>query len=75
MYVSSETLQGNHTADKAFDLQESTHWQALPAGEEAAPTMLVIDLGEETTIGGLEYMPQMGNKSAGCVRECEVYVF
>ncbi len=48
-YVDSEDLMhGNHTADKAFDLQESTHWSC--AQTDAAPQWLVIDMGTRQAI-------------------------
>ena len=71
-YMSSANPQGNHSADKAFDLQESTYLQVLATDE--AP-LLVIDLGEEQTITALEYLPQTGNNSTGCVKTCAAYLF
>ena len=48
-YVDSEDLlHGNHTADKAFDLQESTHWSCAQA--DTSPQWLVIDMGTRQAI-------------------------
>ena len=54
-YADSELLSGNHTLDKAFDLQESTWWTVEPGA--TAPHLIVIDLGEKTTITGLDILP------------------
>ena len=44
---SEETRSGNRTADKVYDLQESTFWQTVD--NTAYPHQLVIDLG--ATVG------------------------
>ncbi|MBQ0120790.1 MAG: beta-galactosidase [Bacteroidales bacterium] len=54
-YADSELLSGNHTLDKAFDMQESTWWTVEPGA--TAPHLIVIDLGEKTTITGLDILP------------------
>ncbi len=41
-YANSENENGNHTGDKAFDLQESTYWQTEESAE--MPHLLVISL-------------------------------
>ena len=41
-YANSENEKGNHTGDKAFDLQESTYWQTEESAE--MPHLLVISL-------------------------------
>lgn len=56
---------GNHTADKIIDLQESTYWEAA-AGTQP-PHRLVIDLGEETLIGGFGYLPRMERDAPGAL--------
>jgi beta-galactosidase len=53
-YADSEEENGNHTGDKAFDLQESTYWQIVRGSD--FPHLLVIDLGAEQTVSGLEYI-------------------
>lgn len=53
-YADSELLSGNHTLDKAFDLQESTWW-TVERGSPA-PHLIVIDLGEKTTVTGLDIL-------------------
>ena len=72
-YANSENLQGNHTGDKAFDLQESTYWQTEK--DVSAPHLLVIDLGTEQTVKALEYLPRMEQGAPGCVKEFKVYMY
>lgn len=72
-YANSENLQGNHTGDKAFDLQESTYWQTEK--DASAPHLLVIDLGAEQTIKALEYLPRMEQGAPGSVKEFKVYIY
>ena len=72
-YANSENLQGNHTGDKAFDLQESTYWQTEK--DASAPHLLVIDLGAEQTIKALEYLPRMEQGAPGSVKEFKDYFY
>ena len=72
-YANSENLQGNHTGDKAFDLQESTYWQTEK--DASAPHLLVIDLGSEQTVKALEYLPRMEQGAPGSVKEFRVYIY
>ena len=72
-YANSENLQGNHTGDKAFDLQESTYWQTEK--DATAPHLLVIDLGETQTITALEYLPRMEQGAPGSVKGYRVFVY
>ena len=72
-YADSENLQGNHTGEKAFDLQESTYWQTENGA--SAPHLLVIDLGAEQTVKALEYLPRMEQGAPGSVKEYNVYMY
>ena len=72
-YANSENLQGNHTGDKAFDLQESTYWQTEK--EATAPHLLVIDLGKTQTVTALEYLPRMEQGAPGSVKGYRVFVY
>ena len=72
-YANSENLQGNHTGDKAFDLQESTYWQIEK--DATAPHLLVIDLGEAQTVTALEYLPRMEQGAPGSVKGYRVFVY
>lgn len=68
---SEETRSGNRTADKIFDLQESTFWQT--ADNVAYPHQVVIDMGKEQPIGGFRYLPRVEENSPGMIKEYEVY--
>ena len=72
-YADSENLQGNHTGDKAFDLQESTFWQT-EAGT-AFPHLIVIDLGAEQTVKALEYLPRAEQGAPGSMKEYKLHIF
>ena len=52
---SEETEKGNYTADKVFDLQESTYWKTVD--KISYPHQIVIDLGEKQKITGFRYLP------------------
>ena len=71
VYADSE--DGNHTADKLFDLQESTYWQARPKAKK--PLLLVIDLGSEQTVTGLDYLPRAEKGAPGSVSRLSVYIY
>ena len=72
-YADSEEDNGNHTADKVFDLQESTYWQT----EKGTPTphLLVIDLGAVQNISALEYLPRAEQGAPGSVAQFQVYIY
>ncbi len=72
-YADSENEQGNHTGDKAFDLQESTYWQTV-AGS-GLPHLLVVSLGSEQTVSALEYLPRMETGAPGSARHIRVFVY
>ena len=72
-YADSENLQGNHTGEKAFDLQESTYWQTENGA--SATHLLVIDMGAEQTVKALEYLPRMEQGAPGSVKEYNVYMY
>ncbi len=52
---SEETRSGNRTADKIFDLQESTFWMTVD--NVAYTHQLVIDLSKVETVTGFRYLP------------------
>lgn len=72
-YADSENEQGNHTGDKAFDLQESTYWQTVSGS--AFPHLLVINLGSEQSVSALEYLPRMESGAPGSARHIRVFVY
>lgn len=72
-YADSENDMGNHTGDKAFDLQESTYWQTVPGN--GFPHLLVIDLGTRQTITALDYLPRAEQGAPGSVKDIRVFVY
>ena len=73
VYADSECVDGvNRSADKAFDLQESTFWQTVPGA--AFPHSIVIDLGASHNISGYQYLPRMEAKAPGAVKDFRIYV-
>ena len=73
-YADSEDADnGNHTGDKAFDLQESTWWST--AYGASMPHLLVIDMGAEQTIGALEYLPAPLQDAAGLTKDYRIFVY
>lgn len=72
-YVSSEdTDAANHTADKIFDLQESTFWSNAKGTK--LPQTFIIDLGRKYTLGGVEYLPRMEPSAPGAIKNFKLYI-
>ncbi|MDU1891324.1 MAG: beta-galactosidase [Dysgonomonas sp.] len=72
IYADSENLwAGNNSADKVFDLQESTYWKT--AGGQNYPHQIVVDLGKNTKIEGLKYLPRVEEGAPGLIREFRFY--
>lgn len=71
-YVSSSELKGNHTAEKAYDLQESTYWSSTPGS--GMPQLLVIDLGAVERVSGIEYLPRMESGAPGAISGYKIYL-
>ncbi len=73
VYADSEDVKGgNRSADKIFDLQESTYWTTIPG--EAFPHSFVIDLGGENNISAIQYLPRMESEVPGAIKDFKVYV-
>ena len=72
-YASTENENGNHLADKVFDLQESTFWQTEKGAE--APYLLVIDLGFVQTVKALEYLPRAEQGAPGSVKDFKIFLY
>ena len=72
-YASSEEENGNHLGDKVFDLQESTYWQTEKGAE--TPHLLVIDLGSEQLVHGIEYLPRAEQGAPGSIKNFKVYIY
>ena len=73
VYADSEDVKNNNrSADKLFDLQESTYWSTIKA--TPFPHSVVIDLGADHTISGIQYLPRMESHVPGSVKDYKVYV-
>ena len=72
-YASSEEDNGNHLGDKVFDLQESTYWQTIKGTD--FPHLLVIDLGSEQHVRGIEYLPRAEQGAPGSVKKVKIYIY
>lgn len=71
-YADSEEVKwGNSTADKIFDLQESTYWSTSHGVKY--PHQVVIDLREEVVISGFRYLPRAEEGYPGMVKEYKAY--
>lgn len=73
-YADSENdAAGNHTGDKAFDLQESTYWSTV--GGVSLPHLLVIDMGKVQNVGAIEYLPCTTQTSVSGIKGYQIYVY
>ena len=72
-YADDENItDGNQTADKIFDLQESTYWSTNR--KSAFPHQLIIDLGKDYTFGGFQYLPRAEAGAPGSICDYRIYV-
>lgn len=72
-YADNEDLaKVNRSADKTFDLQESTYWSTVPG--TPFPHSMVIDLGAAHKISGIQYLPRMESDVPGAIKDFKVYV-
>lgn len=69
---SEEVTYANRSADKSFDLQESTFWSSDYGMK--FPHCIVIDLGDEYEISGFEYLPRMESNTPGAIRNYNLYI-
>ena len=70
---SEDILRGNNTADKVFDLQESTYWRTEKGS--ALPHLMVIDLGSEQILTGFDYLPRAEQSAPGSIRSYRLFVY
>ncbi|RHJ85359.1 beta-galactosidase [Parabacteroides sp. AM08-6] len=68
---SEETQGGNFTADKIFDLQESTYWSTTYRAKY--PHQVVIDLREDVVISGFRYLPRAEEGYPGMIKDFKAY--
>ncbi len=72
-YCDDEDItSGNKTADKIFDLQESTYWSTNRGVQ--FPHYLIIDLGQDQTFTGFQYLPRVEAGAPESIRHYRVYV-
>ena len=69
---SEESRIGNYTAEKIFDLQESTYWMTI--AKTAYPHQIVIDLGDEVPVTGFRYLPRAEKNALGMIKDYKAYV-
>lgn len=73
VYADSEDVDGvNRSADKAFDLQESTYWSTYK--DDDFPHQMVIDLGNTYTISGWQYLPRTEENAPGAIKDYKLYI-
>ncbi|NPD92474.1 beta-galactosidase [Xylanibacter muris] len=70
---SDDAKGGNHTADKVYDLQESTYWSTAPSSK--FPHVIVIDLGAECELTGIEYLPRAEQGAPAGTKDYRIYVY
>ncbi|MDR2038323.1 MAG: beta-galactosidase [Bacteroidales bacterium] len=72
---SEETEKANNSADKIYDLQESTFWHtnysSSPGGH---PHQIVIDLGAVYDITGYAYLPRPEKNFPGMIKDYRIYL-
>jgi beta-galactosidase len=72
---SEETDDANNIATNIFDLQESTIWHtSYSVNRDKFPHQIVIDLGENKTVTGFEYLPRQEANKPGMIKDFRVYV-
>jgi beta-galactosidase len=72
-YCDDEDISsGNKTADKIFDLQESTYWSTNQGVQ--FPHYLIIDLGQDQTFTGFQYLPRVESGAPESIRQYRIYV-
>lgn len=69
---SEDIMRGNDTADKAYDLQESTYWQTAKGA--TLPHRITIDLGAVQTVSGIDILPRAEQGAPGAIKRYKIYV-
>ena len=69
---SEETRSGNHTADKVYDLQESTYWQTVD--NTSYPHLIVIDLGKSYKVKGMKLIPRAELTVPGQIKDYRLFI-
>ena len=72
-YADDEDItSGNKTADKIFDLQESTYWSTNQ--NVKFPHYIVLDLGSVQKLGGFQYLPRVEEGAPESIKSYKIYV-
>ena len=72
-YADSEDVAHvNRSADKTFDLQESTYWSTEKGS--SYPHTIVIDLGASHAVTGFQCLPRMESEVPGSIKDFKIYV-
>lgn len=72
-YADSEDVAHvNRSADKTFDLQESTYWSTEKGSPY--PHTIVIDLGTSHAVTGFQCLPRMESEVPGSIKDFKIYV-
>lgn len=72
-YADDEDISsGNKTADKIFDLQESTYWSTNRSVK--FPHYIVLDLGSVQSLGGFQYLPRVEQGAPESIKSYKIYV-
>lgn len=72
-YADDEDItSGNKTADKIFDLQESTYWSTNQ--HVKFPHYIVLDLGSVQSLGGFQYLPRVEQGAPESIKSYKIYV-
>ena len=69
---SEDVASANRSAEKTFDLQESTYWSSEPGKQ--FPHRIVIDLGAEHDITAVEYLPRMEEGAPHSIKDYKIYL-
>lgn len=69
---SEDVTSSNRSAEKTFDLQESTYWSSEPGKQ--FPHRIVIDLGAEHDITAVEYLPRMEEGAPHSIKDYKIYL-
>lgn len=73
VYCSDEDVRsGNKTAEKVFDLQESTYWSTGQGVK--GPHYLVLDLGSVQTVSGFQYLPRVEPNAPQSIKDYKIYI-
>ena len=75
-YVSSEErFDMDGTAENAIDGQTASMWSSYFAHNTPNhPHLLIIDLGESSSLSGFRYVPGSGEGAKGLIKDFEIYV-